>query len=410
MSIDRSSLAGCLLTLFLLLSCFRIGICQASTVQVDAEFPGGNIVFERIDGNDVYMHQDLWDTEGDWFYWYFRVRGAKGRTLRFHFTKSNVIGVLGPAVSLDEGDSWSWMGTEPVQNSSFEYTFEESTKEVRFSFGMPYTSRDLTEFLKGYEDHPHLEVGELCKSREGRTVEYLRIGKIDGIPRHRVLLTCRHHACEMMANYVLEGIIRAVLDLGEMGRWFCGRVEFFIVPFMDKDGVEDGDQGKNRKPHDHNRDYAGRSMYPSVRSLRKRIPMWSDGKLRFALDLHNPYIRGTHNEVIYFVGTPNGTIWRQVGCFSRILESVQNGPLKFNRNNNLPFGEAWNTAENYKSGKSCSRWAGELKGISFASTLEIPYANASGEQVTAKTARLFGVDLARALRVYLEGHPYQPNE
>ena len=85
------------------------------------------------------------------------------------------------------------------------------------------------------------------------------------------------------------------------------RVEFFVVPFVDKDGVEDGDQGKNRRPHDHNRDYGGRadgdhSIYASTRALRERIPAWSGGKLRVALDLHCPWIRGEHNEVIYFVG------------------------------------------------------------------------------------------------------------
>ncbi len=36
-------------------------------LQIDAEFPGGNIVVDNIKGNDVYLHQDLRDTAGDWF-------------------------------------------------------------------------------------------------------------------------------------------------------------------------------------------------------------------------------------------------------------------------------------------------------------------------------------------------------
>lgn len=52
---------------------------------IDSHLPGDNIVVERIDGEDVYLRQDLRDTEGPWFYWCFRVLGASGRTLRFHF-------------------------------------------------------------------------------------------------------------------------------------------------------------------------------------------------------------------------------------------------------------------------------------------------------------------------------------
>ena len=121
---------------------------------------------------------------------------------------------------------------------------------------------------------------------------------------HRVAFTCRHHSCESMASYVLEGVMAAVLadDSGGDGKWLRERVEFFVVPIVDLDGVEDGDQGKNRKPRDHNRDYAGESIYPQVKAIRETLPKWADGKLRVAIDLHCPAVRGTHNEWIYFVG------------------------------------------------------------------------------------------------------------
>ena len=36
---------------------------------VDCDFPGGNVVFQRIEGERVYLHQDQRDTPGFWFYW-----------------------------------------------------------------------------------------------------------------------------------------------------------------------------------------------------------------------------------------------------------------------------------------------------------------------------------------------------
>jgi hypothetical protein len=200
----------------------------------------------------------------------------------------------------------------------------------------------------------------------------------------------------------MEGLLESVLARTEDGQWFRNNVEFLALPFMDKDGVEEGDQGKNRSPHDHNRDYAGKSIYPSVAALREFVPSWSHGRLHIALDLHCPYISGPHNEVIYLVGSPNKNIWAQQQIFGRTLEDICTGPLPYKAFDNLPFGKAWNTNKNYGKLKSCSRWAAEIEQVRLATTIEIPYANVGGEEVTADTARAFGSDLARAIRKYLE--------
>jgi hypothetical protein len=374
----------------------------AATVAVDADFPGGNSVLERIEGEAVYLHQDLRDTQGDWFWWHFRVRGAAGRTLTFHFTKSNVIGVRGPALSTDGGKAWTWLGKEAVKGSSFRYSFPAEAQEVRFCFAIPYFEANLRAFLKPYADHPSLKLLPLSRTRKGREAERLAVGKLGGQADHRVLITCRHHCCESMASYSAEGLIEAALADADDGRWFREHVEMMIIPFVDKDGVEDGDQGKNRKPHDHNRDYAGESLYPEVKAIREIVPAWSGGKLRIALDLHCPHIRGPHNEVIYQVGAESPAMWEQQCAFGKILESVRTGPLPYHASDNLPFGKGWNTEKNYGSGKSYGRWAGGLPGMRLASSIEIPYANAAGAVVTAESARAFGRDLAKAIRQYLE--------
>lgn len=373
-----------------------------SSFAIDADYPGGNIVVERIEGDTIVLHPDLRDTEGWWFYWSFRVRGAQGRSLIFTFSGRNPIGVRGPAVSTDGGRSWTWLGAEAVQEASFQYAFPADAGEMRFSFTIPYLEENLQEFLAGYEDHPHLVVRELCTTKNGRSVERLHVGRLDGNPPHRVLVTARHHACESMASYVMEGVLEAILADDDDGSWFQRNVEVLAIPFMDKDGVEEGDQGKNRRPRDHNRDYIGESVHASVGALRTFVPDWSDGRLVVAFDLHCPHIRGPHNEVIYIVGSANERIWSQQQEFGRLLESLQSGPLVYRASDNLPFGQAWNTGANMGAGRSFSRWASEVEGIRLAATFEIPYANAGGRPVTAESARAFGGSLARALRSYLE--------
>ena len=375
----------------------------APAPQVDCAFPGGNIVFDRIEGDDVYLRQDLRDTEGHWFYWYFRVRGAASRTLTFHFTSGSVIGVRGPSVSLDGGRTWNWLGTGTVAGQSFRYAFPEGASEVRFCLSIPYLESNLNQFLASRRSHRALRREVLCKTRKGRDVELLRISQPGIEYRRRALFTARHHCCEMIASYSMEGVIASILADTPDGDWLRRNVDFAFVPFMDKDGVEDGDQGKNRRPHDHNRDYFGDSIHPSVRALREFVPKWSDGKLEFTLDMHCPALKGSDHEKIHFVGGRDKRIWEETLQLSQILERVRTGPLPYHAADNMPFGVSWNTAKNTPgSQKSFSMWASELPGIRLATSIEIPYANAGGETVTVDSARALGADLGRAIRRYLE--------
>src|SRR4051812_3964727 len=181
---------------------------QAGALQVDADIPAGNIVVDKIAGDDVSLHQDLRDTKGHWFYWHFRVRGGEGRTLTFHFTKGKVLGTRGPAVSIDGGKSWQWLGTKQVRGDGFFFTFPADARDVRFCMTFPYTARDLGDFLKRHAKDSHLKVETLTKSKKGRDVTALRLGRLDGKAAVRIALTCRHHACETMASFELEGIIQ----------------------------------------------------------------------------------------------------------------------------------------------------------------------------------------------------------
>ena len=369
---------------------------------INADYPGGNIIVEKIRGDTVYIRPDLRDTRGWWFYWNFRILGAAGKTLTFQFVDKNPIGVRGPAVSTDGGKTWKWLYQQKRLGAQFLYKFPVGAQEVRFCFAVPYTESNLKQFLKSYDKHPHLSVNKLCQTRKGRSAEKLHVGKLDGEPKYRVLITCRHHACETMAGYVLEGALEVMLSNSDAGRWFQNNVEVLAIPFMDKDGVEDGDQGKNRIPHDHNRDYRDQSIYPSVHALRELVPRWTEGKLQVAIDLHCPYISGPNNGVIYQVGNKDPKLWREQAKFGKILESIQTGPLVYKASHNLPFGKAWNIGSYYDRYKSFRLWAQELNGMILPTTFEFPYANASGKEVTVARARAFGRDLANALRKYLE--------
>jgi len=403
---------------FLLTSIILLAVAAtaAAEIKIDADFPGGNIIVLSIDGDNVRLQRDIRDTSGDWFYWSFRIRGAEGRTLNFEFS-SGVVGARGPAVSNDGGNTWRWLSDKPgFSTTKFQYAFRAEEKEVLFSTGMTYTEKDLKRFLEKHKGNTSLKVETLCRTKKGRDAELLRIPGKGNAADFKVFLSSRHHCCEMMATYALEGMVETILSDSGDGKWLREHCDFFIVPFADKDGVEDGDQGKNRKPHDHNRDYVQR-IHPEVRAITEQVPVWLAGKPVFWMDLHCPWLRGGAegeqpdkgtNEYFYQVGAKEPERWKLQQRFGKILEAEKKGSIPYKQSFDLPFGKSWNTGSNYDAAAgapalmSCAGWGSMLPNMIFASSVELPYANASGVTVDADSARALGRDLARATRVYLE--------
>lgn len=375
------------------------------SIILDSPSPAGNILLDAVDGTTFVVRPDLRDTTIDWFYWCLRVRMDAPAPFHISFDPGHPIGVLGPALSRNQGWTWEWLGRECVEGNGFSYTPHDGERELWFSFGMPYTRRNLDHFLQNHAPSPFMETGVLCQSRLGRPVPWLRVGANLQTAAHRVLVTARHHACEMMGSYTLEGMMQAFLtsEANWAQRWRRD-VSLLVIPFMDVDGVEDGDQGKARAPRDHNRDYDGVPVHPETAALRTWIESpGRGGGFTMALDLHDPHIGGAMNECIYMVGSRDPDVASEQVNFSRVIEGCTGGTLPFLASDFLPFGTAWNTGGNYKEGTSFAAWAGQRPGMRLASTIEIPYARARGVEVNAGSARAFGQRLAEAMAVYLIG-------
>ena len=391
-------------------------------VTVDANLPAGNVVVESISGDTVRLRQDLRDTAGEWFYWAFRVTGAAGRTLTFDFTNKTgggPVGVRGPVVSTDGGKTFSYPLDGKSKKDGFTYTFGPQDDEVLFYECHPYVRANWDAFVARHADArgKHFVVETLCKSRKGADVPCARFGCIgragarpsqcgrcDSEPKYRFFVSARHHCSETMASWVLEGIGEAFLADDDLGRWLRANVELMMVPFTDYDGVQAGDQGKNRKPHDHNHDYVD-FLYPETKAITEWIGSHAHGTLDVFLDVHCPWIRGKYNEWLY-------TPWKNPMFipdmlaeqrFSQLLEEMQCGSMRYRAADDLPHGKEWNKGSSYKQGWSCVIWAcRKVKGLKVARTYEVPFANANGAVVTPETCRDLGHDTVKVLRRLLE--------
>ena len=268
-------------------------------VRVSCDYPGGSVVVKGIDETNgvVRLATDLTDTKGrKWMRFDFKVRGAEGRTLRFKFPddKFNYLATLGPAVSRDGGATWAWLrpdGSRHEPSNAFDWTFGPQEHETRFAFCIPYLQRDWERLVAKYRDRKDVEFGALCKSQGGtRDTDMLRVPCRKGGAKWLVVFTARHHASEASASFAMEGAIEEALSGSDEGGWLRDNADCVFVPFMDKDGVENGEQGKHRHPHDHNRDYA-KDLYSSVRALKGLLAKEGAGRQIVFFDLHSPSAR-----------------------------------------------------------------------------------------------------------------------
>jgi len=345
---------------------------------IHQNFTGGNIRVKEIDGDTVYLENELRDTEGDWFYWAFCAEGAAGRTVTFRFGPTR-LGYWGPAVSHDL-ENWRWLGEK--DGDSFTYTFAEGENRVYFAHNMLYHPPRLTAWAA----ERGLPLMPLCRSPRGREVPFFTFGGGE----KKILLTARHHACESTGNYVLEGVLSSLRENLPAG------FSVICVPFVDYDGVVDGDQGKNRRPHDHNRDYdpASEAVHSSCAAIRRMI---ETENIVLGFDFHSPYHTGGRNDTCFIV--QKSPRLANTVLFGGIFADCDGeGAMDFTRANYIAPGDSWNKAD------SPATFAGRLlhsPSADVAFTLETAYFGTENCIFTADRGIKTGRRFAEAIRRYI---------
>ena len=369
---------------------------------LSADFPGGNVRVLGIEGDTVRLAPDLRETQRFWFFWRFRASFPAAGTWRFEFPDGNCVGTRGPAVRRAGERGWRWLSGDALHESDrvFEWT-SAGPETVEFCQCIPYQGADFDAFAASFAGDPRVTVSELGRSRAGRSVPLLRLR--EGEPAQAVLFSCRHHAQESMASFALEGLLRALASDEPWAAAFRRSFEVLAVPLVDRDGVEDGTQGKNRIPHDHNRDYgaAGGHLYPECAALERLL---DERRPAAVLDLHCPYIRGGEtSEYAYLVGIQAERLRPAQAAFGALLEKHCPPEAPYFAADTLPFGALWNQPTDFSggSGMGFSRWAAAKPWPRLASGLEIPFANFREKTQTPDTVRAFGRGIAAALAEFL---------
>lgn len=363
------------------------------SIRIDSRHAGGNIKVLSVEEDRVVLEQELRDTSGWWFYWNFAACAGSGKTVNFEFVNGEVIGPWGPAVSSD-GVDWRWLGAVSLlSRNEFKYTFQQENERVYFCFCIPYQLHQFERHYTRIAGHQKVKRELLTQSELLKPVPLLTLGNRNA-DRH-IFFTARHHACESTPLYVLEGLLETLLAAES-----SPVLEHFLVhfiPFLDIDGVENGDQGKSRFPHDHNRDYTDTPIYRSTTALMN----YAKGlRTTIAIDFHGPFKWGERNDVPFFVNR-HSPLKDEIDKLSGMLERISGDrseadAIRHFSKHNLSMGEDWNQPNN----KTCASFF-ERSGARLACSFEFPYFGSDHTAITADNSRRFGQDFARSLELYV---------
>ena len=113
----------------------------------------------------------------------------------------------------------------------------------------PYRISDLEKLKAEIKTNPLVEISTIGKTVEGRPLEIIRVGKVDA--PYRIFLRGRAHSWESGGNWVMQGLIRSLLqkDAAPYLKKYC----VYIMPMANKDGVARGMTRFNMSGMDLNR-------------------------------------------------------------------------------------------------------------------------------------------------------------
>ena len=250
-----------------------------------------------------------------------------------------------------------------------------------------YFAHDLVFSLKNLNTFfakTGIKPSTLCISRQGREVPFFRVG--DG--ERKIFLTSRHHACESTGTYVLAGFVEEYIDSP------IENTSLIVVPMVDYDGVVCGDQGKNRAPYDHNRDYTDSPIYPETAAI---VSLAKDENVFFAIDFHSPWHIGGQNDKVFVVRKYDekkplfdrfGTLFERYCGESSMTYRVCDDMMP-------------NTSWNRDETPTASSFFSSLPSCHLAFSLETAYFGTEDNRVSAERLAEEGKAACRALRDYI---------
>ena len=236
-------------------------------------------------------------------WYYFKLTGVKGKQMFIKVPNSEVIR---PFYSYDNKVFQRLEKSENVIKGTINKVFTKDT--VYFSHFIPYLYSRIVEKVSQWSQHPDVKKEVIGKSSQGRDIFMLTITSNNNNkePKKVIWIHGRSHPSESPASWHLEGMIEQLLNNSEYSKALRENCIFYIVPFINPDGVYGGYSRSiaNGVNIEINWDRPDSLTMPEVKVLKKTIEnVLSKNNIDVFLNMHSQIA----NSVTYWIHDAKST-------------------------------------------------------------------------------------------------------
>jgi hypothetical protein len=281
-----------------------------AAITFHTDFEGGSLGKVQEIARDHYrcpvkgeLDQDKRNRQASWYY--FRIDGARGRSLtldmtdlpgeyNYRPTRGSITAEVLPFYS-EDGKDWKQLAdaTYDAAVPLLRLRITPQTNRIWIAHQPPYTTENLRRLLTEIRSHRAVSTEIAGKTVGGRDIPLLTI--TDGEPKDsakkHIWILFRQHAWESGSSWAGEGAIRFLLSNDPDAARVRRAAVFKIFPMCDPDGVVRGGVRFNANGYDLNRnwDVADPAKMPEIAAQRGAILRWLDagGRVDMLLTLHN---------------------------------------------------------------------------------------------------------------------------
>jgi murein tripeptide amidase MpaA len=246
-------------------------------IKISHQFDAGSIeVVSAETPSDIQLNIRK-DSNSDFLQWfYFRLQGAKGTACTMRFL--NAAQAAYPqgwdgyqAVASYDRENWFRVPTS-YAGGVLTVTHTPEQDCVYYAYFEPYSWERHLKLLATVQAAPNASVVDLGSTLDGHDFNMAVIG--DPAAAKKVWIIARQHPGETMSEWLVEGLIEALLDRANpMGRKLLQHAVFYIVPNMNPDGSVRGNLRVNAAGANLNREWVTPSLdrSPEVFFVKNKI-------------------------------------------------------------------------------------------------------------------------------------------
>src|SRR6185295_9385414 len=219
----------------------------------------------QIDSNGIITIELIYDHERASInranqHWHFELQAMPGSDLTiiiknfeniWNRMNSDPISDKTPCFISKDGKNWTSIKTELTSDHNIKVQIHMDSEKLFVASLEPYRISDLDKLIAEIKNNSNVRITTIGKTSQGRPLEIIRVGNPNA--PFRVFLRARAHGFETGGNWIVQGLIRSLLekDASKYLKKYC----VYILPMANKDAVANGKTRFNAQGMDLNREW-----------------------------------------------------------------------------------------------------------------------------------------------------------